>query len=83
MRNALIAARKAWVSAKYAIKGREHTGFISEAITSIDVALAPQQTSKVASQGVPLDVTRGDNVNVGLGSYVGLASGPLDTDKQV
>jgi hypothetical protein len=46
---ALVVAREALKGAKYAIRGREHTGFIDAALSTIEAAIAQQPNDS----GVP------------------------------
>jgi hypothetical protein len=50
--NVLADARKALEQAEYAIKGREHTGFITKAIVNIDEAI--RQSTNIAAAPAPV-----------------------------
>lgn len=54
LRAALVTATRALLSAKYAIKGREHTGFIDTALAEIDATLAaaPEQPTAALASGL-------------------------------
>jgi hypothetical protein len=47
---ALVVARDALKGAKYAIRGREHTGFIDAALSTIEAAIAQPKDSGVPAQ---------------------------------